>query len=304
VITRADASSLHPRLQLLAAAVLFSTGGAAIKSCTLSSWQVACFRSGIAALALALMLPAARRAWSWRSLLVGTAHAATMVLFVSATKLTTSANAIFLQSTAPLYLLLLGPWLLHEPARRRDVVVMAVLATGLAMLTLGAEPISVSAPDPQRGNVVAAASGVAWAFTVLGLRWAGRAATPLAPVVAGNLLACLLCLPVALPLTGGAADWALLTYLGVVQIGLAYVFVTRAIRDVRALDAALLLLLEPVLNPVWAWLVHGEQPTAWSLAGGALIVGATGAKAWVDMRGGGVSLHQRGTTTPRSATPL
>src|SRR5205085_4944172 len=96
------------RLRILGAAALFSTGGAAIKACALTGWQVACFRSGIGALAILAMAPESRRGWTWRTPLVGLAYAATVVLFVVANKLTTSANTIYLQSTAPLYLLLLG----------------------------------------------------------------------------------------------------------------------------------------------------------------------------------------------------
>ena len=111
------------RVQVLAAAALFSTGGAAIKAAGgMSGWQVASFRSGIAALALVALLPEARRGWRPATWLVGVGYAATMILFVLSTKLTTAANAIFLQSTAPLYLILLGPWLLREPLRGRDLV--------------------------------------------------------------------------------------------------------------------------------------------------------------------------------------
>src|SRR5881394_1592483 len=111
-------------LRLLAAALLFSTGGAAIKATSLTGWQVASFRSGIAVLALGLMTSEARRGYSWRAVPVGAAYATTLILFVLANKLTTSANTIFLQSTAPLYLLLLSPWLLHERIAREDVMVM------------------------------------------------------------------------------------------------------------------------------------------------------------------------------------
>jgi drug/metabolite transporter (DMT)-like permease len=106
---------MRHRIQLLAAAALFSTGGAAIKACSLTSWQVAGLRSGIAALVL-LLVPAARRGWTPRAWLVGAAYAATVVLFVQANKLTTSAATAFLQSTAPLYVLLLAPHLLGERA--------------------------------------------------------------------------------------------------------------------------------------------------------------------------------------------
>src|SRR5580698_1434506 len=115
----------------MAAAVLFSTGGAAIKAISLSPWQIASFRSGIAALALLGLLPDARRNWRWRLFPVATAYAATLVLFVVATKLTTSANAIFLQSTAPLYLLLIGPLLLKEPLSRSDLLFLLAVAAGM-----------------------------------------------------------------------------------------------------------------------------------------------------------------------------
>src|SRR2546425_10171933 len=115
------ASPVRSRIEILAAAALFSTGGAAIKACSWSGWQVASFRSGIAALAVLVMLPAARRLPSGRALAVGAAYATTMILFVRANKLTSAADAIFLQSTAPLYVLLLAPLLLRERARPRDL---------------------------------------------------------------------------------------------------------------------------------------------------------------------------------------
>jgi hypothetical protein len=121
------------RLHLVLAAILFSTGGAAIKATTLTAWQVAGFRSGLAARALFLLLPDSRRGWTWRTLLVGVAYAATLLLFVVANKLTTSANTIFLQSTSPLYILILGPLLLHERIRSRDVLFMAAVGLGLAL---------------------------------------------------------------------------------------------------------------------------------------------------------------------------
>src|ERR1035437_2202074 len=139
-------SPLRNRLLLVAAAVLFSTGGAAIKAAALTPWQVASFRSGVAALALLLVVPEARKGWSWRVAPVGAAYAATLILFVLATRLTTAANAIFLQSTAPLYLLLLGPWLLREPIRRSDIVYILAIAAGMALFSLGAPRAAASPP--------------------------------------------------------------------------------------------------------------------------------------------------------------
>ncbi|MBI4881814.1 MAG: DMT family transporter [Planctomycetes bacterium] len=267
------------RLLLLAAALLFSTGGAVIKSIGLSAWQVASFRSGVAALAILLLLPGARRLRRPGAWLVGAAFAATMILFVCANRLTTAANAIFLQATAPLYLVLLSPWLLKERARRRDLLYMVALAAGMALFFLGQDDPTRSAPRPLAGNVVAACSGLTWAATILGLRWLGRGAAPggaAAAVAAGSVLACAAALPFALPVASIApADVLWVLYLGVFQIGLAYAFLTRGVRRVPALEASLLLLLEPVLNPFWAWLSHGEVPSPWSFAACALILGAS-----------------------------
>ena len=275
-------SQASARLLILAAALLFSTGGAAIKACHLTSWQVASFRSGVAALALLVFMPAARKGLSPRILGVGVAYAACLTLFVAANKLTTAANTIFLQSTAPLYVLLLGPWLLREPVRRRDLGLTAVLAVGMALFFLGGERTQTTAPDPLRGNLLALVSGLCWALTVMGLRGAARGGGGAAgaAVLAGNTLAFLAGLPLALPVVGATgSDVLWLLYLGIFQIALAYVCVTAALRHIPALEASLLLLIEPVLNPIWAFAVHGERPGSWALLGGGIILAGTAWKA-------------------------
>ncbi|MGH9361039.1 MAG: EamA family transporter, partial [Thermoanaerobaculia bacterium] len=212
------------RLGVLAAAALFSTGGAVIKAIDLTGWQVASLRSGVAALALLALMPESRRALSWRVLAVGAAYAATLVLFVQANKQTTAASAIFLQSTAPLYVLLLSPWLLRERIRRSDLALMAALAVGMACFFLGLDAASTTAPDPFLGNLLAAAAGLSWALTVMGLRALGKAgggAAGAGAAVAGNLLTFVFCLPLALPLAGAdGGDWAGVLFLGAVQVGL------------------------------------------------------------------------------------
>lgn len=273
------------------AALLFSTGGAAIKASSFGTWQVAGLRSGIAALVLLLAWPATRTAWTRRTLLTSVGYAATLVFFVLATKLTTAANAIFLQSAAPLYILLFGPLLLAEPSRRSDVAVAAVIMAGLGLFFVGIEQPRASAPDPALGNALAVASGVAWALTLMGMRWMSKpgagAADSATAVVLGNVLAFTVALPLALPLPEAElTDWLGLVYLGVFQIGVAYVLVSHGLRHVAAFEASLILLLEPLLNPVWAWLMLGEAPGAWSLGGGALILGGTLVKSRLAARGG------------------
>jgi drug/metabolite transporter (DMT)-like permease len=226
---------MRARLLVLAAAALFSTGGAAIKSTSLTAWQVAGFRSAIAALAILVMLGGARRVPDRATWSVGIVYAATMVLFVLANKLTTAANAIYLQATAPLYILLVAPVLLKEPVKRADVIFMIALALGLGAFFMGQEPATGTAPNPTLGNMA-------------------------------------------------ALDVAIIVFLGVFQIGLAYVCLSGGIGGVPALEASLLLLVEPVLNPIWAWLVHGEAPGRWALTGGTIIMIATTLRTLWDVR--------------------
>jgi len=273
-------------LQVVGAALLFSTGGAAIKTAAFSAMQVASARSGIAAVMLLLWFRGRAHA-SRPAAAVGLVYAATLVLFVAATRLTTAASAIFLQSTAPLYVALLGPLLLGERFRQRDIGFLGAIAAGLALCLTGGVESSVTAPDPLTGNVLGAVCGLTWALTLIGLRGTARAqsGTAVSAVIAGNLLAFATGLPALWPLPAAtAAEWATLAYLGVFQIGLAYILLTRAVAELPALRVSLLLLLEPVLNPVWAWLVRGEEPGAWVLVGGAIILAASAGQVLSDAR--------------------
>jgi drug/metabolite transporter, DME family len=284
-------TSRRARIQLVAAAVLFSTGGAAIKATTLTGWQVAGLRSAIAAIALALFLPGAVRSIRPRVILVAVVYAATLILFVTANKLTTSANTIFLQSTGPLYILLLAPWLLREHIRGLDFAVMLAVGVGLALFFVGTDQPVRTAPAPFEGNVLAALSGFTWALTLMGFRWIAadaRGGTVGGAAVLGNALAALVCLPMMLPLNApGLADWLAILYLGLFQIALAYAMVTWAVPYVPAFEVSILLLVEPALNPIWSWLVHGERPGAWAIGGGVLILSATTLRGWWESRGTG-----------------
>lgn len=277
---------MSPRSKIIAAAVLFSTGGAAIKFCGFGAWQLAAFRATLAMSTILIVLPEARRGWSWRTLVVGFTYAATTLLYVQANKHTTAASAIFLQSTSPLFILMLAPWLLGEHASRRDIVQIAIMAVGFVLFFLGMDQPSATAPNPALGNIMASVCAVAWAFTVIGYRWLAARGTSIATAaVAGNLIAALLAFTMAQPLAAGRpVDWGVLLFLGVCQLGIPYLFLTRAVPQVRAIEVSLFLLIEPVLNPIWAWLVHGERPGAATLAGGGVILGATVVRAVLDAR--------------------
>ncbi len=272
---------LKAKLYVVTGALLFSTGGVAIKLSTLSGWQISCLRSLIAAVVLAIFLPKLRATWTWRSWVVAVPYATTFTLFTLANKLTTAANAIFLQDTAPLYILLLAPLLLRERIRAADIGFIGALVLGLGLIfTAGVEQNS-NATNPALGNLLGACSGVSWALTLLGLRWLAvrsvdQPDNPINAVVGGCLLASVLGAFAASPFEGlDIFNWAIVVYLGVFQIALAYVLVTAGIQHVLALEASLLLLVEPVLSPIWVWLFLAELPGPLASAGGAIVILAT-----------------------------
>ena len=274
--------ALNARMMILSAAVLWSLGGVGIKYCQFGAWQLAGLRSGIAGLALLCFLPASRQRPSIRTLGVGLSLALTMVLFVWANKMTTAANTIFLQGSYPLWILLLSPFLLGEAVRRRDAMMTAVFAAGLTLCFLSPEQATALSPNIQLGNILAVTSGMFFAFTIMGFRALRRNGVEGA-AVQGNFIGFALCLPMmifsdgALKFTmGEPGDWVVLALLGVFQVGLAYVAFVRGIKKMRAMEASLIGVIEPVLNPIWVFLVfRQERPGLLAVAGGCLIVVAT-----------------------------
>lgn len=271
------------RLQVLAAALLFSTGGAGLKTPAFSVAQVSALRSGIAALVLLLWIRG-RIKPTPAMFAAAVSYALTVTLFVAANRLTTAGSAIFLQSTAPLFIAVLGPILLGERLLKRDLPYLAAMAVGLAVCLVGLPESSATAPDPATGNVLALACSLTWAFTLMSLRYLNRghatSAAGLAAVAMGNVLAWIGAMPFAWPFPAAPAlDWMTAAYLGVFQIGAAYVCLTAAVRRLPALEVSLILLIEPVLNPVWTWIVRGEAPGQAVMAGGGVILAAAATRA-------------------------
>jgi drug/metabolite transporter, DME family len=262
------------RLSILAAAVLWSTAGAAIKLCSLGALEIATGRSAVAAAVLFLFLPGARRWPSRRVLAVASAYAATVLLFVMATKRTTAANAIFIQDSAPLWVLAFSVLLLRERPTRDELVSVPIFLAALCLFFL--DRLS---PGQMTGNLLALAAGVAFGLTIVGLRGIDDRAAALSW---GNVIAVLVGLPFVLDSPAPLPlDVAILLFLGVFQLGLAYALFARGIQGTSAVEASLLVLLEPVLNPIWAFLLTGERPGPWGLTGGAIILAAT---AWRVLR--------------------
>jgi drug/metabolite transporter (DMT)-like permease len=255
---------------MAAAALCWSLGGLLIKSVPWPPLAVAGGRGFIAAAFLAAFAPRFRFTWSPAQIGGAVAYAATTVLFVTANKLTTAANAILLQYTAPVWIALFGAWFLGERATRADWVTIALVFAGMGLFFCDDLRFSGVA-----GNLVALASGVAFASMTLLLR-KQKDTSAEESIFLGNLLAGVIGLPFMFQagLLPDARGWLALVLLGTVQLGFSYLLYARAIRHVTALEAVLIPVIEPILNPVWVLLALGERPGRYSLVGGVIVLGA------------------------------
>ncbi len=268
---------------VLTAILLWSTAGVLIKATSLSPWLIACSRSLIAA---ALVFALTRRdglAMTRTSHLAALLYAVLLTCFVLASARTTAAHAILLQYTAPLHVLVFGALLLGERLRLREVATILACMAGLSLLLRDPSPAG-TLPDLALGNVFALISGLCLGlYFVLLKHPKAQTPNPAATVVIGNLWVVVLTLPFVLAEpapTPTAVDVAVILALGGLQIGLAYwLFALGMRRGVRSAEAALIGFIEPVLNPVWVYLVHGESPSAMALLGGVVILGALGLQA-------------------------
>jgi len=264
--------AVSPLLLVFGAAVLWSTGGLFIKATSLSAVELSFGRSLLAAITVAILTRREGFGLNPVSALAAVLYAALLILFVMATKLTTAANAIFLQYTAPVYVLILEPLFYKEKFRSRDLITVAACVAGMSLFFVGK-----LRPQDVQGNLIALGSGVCFALYFLLLRHSkAREVNRASSVIYGNLIVVMICAPAFL---GAArrgisyADFGSMAYLGIVQIGFAYLLFTLAMaRGLRSLDAGIVGYIEPVLNPVWVFLFIGERPSGWAIVGGAIIV--------------------------------
>ena len=285
----APAPSLRQaRLCILCAALFWSTSGAFTKILrentafglnepAVGPLSIAFWRAFFAA---AVLLPLVRRRdLSFRPALwlTGLAFAVMNALFVSAMALGSAANAILLQYTAPMWMYLICVWLLREPADRRGAVALVIGLAGIAVIVWGGwagEQLPVVA--------LALGSGVAYAAVMIGLR-VQRNASPVWLTAFNHVAAVVVLLPFIwrTPLPSGPQFGVLFVY-GAVQTSLPYWLMARGLRHVSPQEAGTLTLIEPLLNPLWAYLVspQTEVPNGYTLAGGACIIGALVWRYW------------------------
>jgi drug/metabolite transporter (DMT)-like permease len=253
-------------LLVLVTALLWSLGGVLIKSIDWNPIAIAGTRSLIGSVLMLVVMPKAFRSISWSSLPAALAFSATVILFVIATKMTTAANAIFLQYTAPIYIALFSPWVLKERIALQDWLLIAIAVFGIGLFFL--DRLTV---DSLWGILLALTSGLTYAWLTILLR-RQRDASPEAAALLGNILTFLFAIPWMFPVEHLAQNAPWLLLLGVFQLGLPYMIYAVAIRHVRALDASVICMIEPVLNPIWVMLMIGEHPAPWSIVGGGIVL--------------------------------
>jgi drug/metabolite transporter (DMT)-like permease len=254
---------------LVLAAILWSTSGVFIKLLDWPPMAILGGRSLFAALLfLAYLRPRSLR-WTRLEVLGATSYVVAQLAFITATKLTTAANAIFLQYAAPIYIVLLGWWLLGERPKRADLIALPVIFCGLTLF-LG-DDLTASG---LAGNIFAVASGVAMAAWFLAMR-GQKDGAPANTILLGNILGALVGLPFFLRADLTPQSLTVIVYLGVFQLGMAGLLYSIAIKHVPVLESTIILMLEPILNPIWVFLALGETPGTLALIGAALVLGAT-----------------------------
>jgi drug/metabolite transporter (DMT)-like permease len=269
---------------------LWSLGGVLIKSVDWNPTAIAGVRSAIAA---GVLWCCFRNLAFPRSpyLFAGAVSYAVMVmLFVLATKLTTAANAIFLQYTAPIYVALFSRWFLNEPVTRRDAVIIGVTLGGMGLFFLDHLDFS-----GLWGNIAAICSGVAFAWVCLLVRKVKEATVE--PLILGNLLTAVIGFPFMFGTWPDATGWLALLALGVFQLGFSYALFSFAVKHLPALEVTLICTVEPILNPIWVMLFLGEFPGKWAIIGGLVVVGCVTLKGVMSFRQPIVA------ATPQSASP-
>ena len=253
-------------LFLILAATLWSTGGLMIKAI---SWGPVAILGGRSIFSSIMFLIYLRRFpihWTRWKIVAAIAHILTAFLFVTATKLTTAANAIFLQYTAPVYIILLGAWFLRERPSRNDWGSMVIIFAGMALFF--GDRLSLNGLE---GNILAVLSGLSLAIMNVSLR-AQKDGSPAESILMAHLFTAIIGFPAVLRESWTVTNWLIVLYLGIFQIGLSFIFFTSAIKHVPAIEATLISTLEPVLNPVWVFLFLGETPGRFALIGGLIVL--------------------------------
>jgi len=257
------------------AALLWSSGGLFIKILTLDAFQISFYRSAIAAIAIIVISKANKKKLNFEfdiiSVLCSLCYALVLIMFVVAAKLTKVANAIFLQFTAPIYLLILEPIFLKTKFEKKNLIALVFCFTGMVLFFFGKLELSGI-----QGNLIAIGSGISFALFTLFLKWKKqihKTEDTIIYIVVGNILVCLFCLPLIFNnLTIDLTQFLILLYMGIFQIGISYIIFNEGIKYISATESMIIAMLEAILSPIWVFLGVGEVPSGYAIAGSLIIL--------------------------------
>lgn len=272
-------STTSANIILIIAALMWSIGGLFIKLVDLSPIAITGTRSIAAALVFLVYLK--RPQWHWnRYFVTGVfSYSSMMLLYVFSIRLTTAANAIFLEFTAPIYVVILGYYILNERITLFDVLSMFVIFSGMTLFFIDELTFYGF-----WGNIMAAVAGVCLGIVTVMIRKEKESAFQI--VLAGNIVTAIICIPFMFSGFNEttSADWLMIFALGIIQLGIPYILYTKALRHVQALDAILVSMIEPILNPFWVYIFIGERMGEWALIGGILVLSGSIGRAIIKLK--------------------
>lgn len=265
-------------IQLVIASVLWSTGGLLIKLVDWNPVAIAGSRSLIAGLLILFYLKKPVITLSRPQLIGAGSYASTVILFVIANKMTTSANAILLQYTAPAFVAILGVWLLKEKIYWYDIASILVVLAGMSLFFADS-----AGQGNMMGNSLAILSGFFLACVTVALRFQ-KDGSPVETMLLGNFLTFLVAIPFIMQGLPDARSLVGILLLGTMQLGISYILYGLALKHLTALEAILITVMEPLLNPFWVFLVVKEKPTLLSMIGGLIVLSAVVARNIISVR--------------------
>ena len=263
-------------IAIFASALLWSTGGLFIKLISLDAMQLSFFRCLFAAIVFAVIFKKEVFHANGFAFINGAFYAGILILFVVATKTTTAANAIFLQYTAPIYILIFEPLINKTSFEKINVITIIICFIGMVLFFMGE-----LSPGHLEGNIFALLSGVAFAAFMIGMR-KNKHEYQFSSIFYGNVMVSLICIPFIVNLKSlSSSDLWMVAYLGIFQIGIAYAIFSYGLKRVYAIEASLIGMIEPVLNPVWVFLGYGEIPSLIAIIGGIIIITTISIRAFI-----------------------
>jgi len=255
-------------LIMVLTSILWSSGGILIKLVNVPPLAVSGLRSLIAATIIYIYLRKPKFTWSLYQVLGGVAYASMAVSFVAATRLTTAANAVMLQYTAPIYVAILGSVILKEKVVTKDII--AIVSTFAGVIMFFADSFELGRLG---GNILAIVSGFCFALFIVCTRQQ-KEASPMETILLGNIFTAILCIPFTVGVQYDFGSITGIILLGIIQFGVPYVLYGVAIKHIRAIDAVMIAVIEPILNPLWVFLFMGERPGGWAVLGGMIVLAA------------------------------